>query len=125
MPSRRRACTVAATLGQGDDEALAVLERIYRNVPCGDPTNRNNVMGPLINAAQHDRVLSYIEKGKADGARLVVGGGRPQHFAKGYYIEPTLFTDVDNTMDHCAGRDLRTRSRARVTSDSTHLVAWS
>lgn len=80
------------------DEALAILEPMYRNVPYGDPTDKNNVMGPLINAAQRDRVLSYIEKGKAEGARLVVGGGKATQFATGYYVEPTLFADVDNTM---------------------------
>jgi aldehyde dehydrogenase (NAD+) len=67
-------------------------------VPYGDPTDMNNVMGPLVNAAQRERVLSYIEKGKAEGARLVVGGGKPKQFAKGYYVEPTLFADVDNRM---------------------------
>ncbi len=80
------------------DEALAILEPIYRNVPYGDPTDKNNVMGPLVNAAQRDRVLSYVDKGKAEGARLVVGGGKPKQFAKGYYVEPTLFGDVDNKM---------------------------
>ena len=80
------------------DEAIAILEPIYRNVPYGDPNDANNIMGPLINAAQRERVLAYIEKGKAEGARLVVGGGKPQRFAKGYYVEPTLFADVDNKM---------------------------
>jgi len=80
------------------DEAIAILESIYRNVPYGDPNDANNIMGPLINAAQRERVLAYIEKGKAEGARLVVGGNRPQRFARGYYIEPTLFADVDNKM---------------------------
>jgi aldehyde dehydrogenase (NAD+) len=40
-------------------------------------------------------VLGYIEKGKAEGARLLVGGGRPKHLPKGYFVEPTLFVDVD------------------------------
>ncbi|TKD13041.1 aldehyde dehydrogenase family protein [Polyangium fumosum] len=80
------------------DEAIAILESIYRNVPYGDPTDRKNIMGPMINAAQRERVLAYIEKGKAEGARLVVGGGKPPRFAKGYYVEPTLFADVENTM---------------------------
>jgi aldehyde dehydrogenase (NAD+) len=79
-------------------EAIGILERIYRNIPYGDPTDANNVMGPMISAAQRDRVLAYIEKGKAEGARLVVGGGKATQFAKGYYVQPTLFADVDNTM---------------------------
>ena len=43
-------------------------------------------------------MLGYIEKGVAEGARLVAGGGRPPQFDKGYYVEPTLFADVDNKM---------------------------
>ncbi len=58
------------------------------------------MMGPLISAKQRERVLGYIEKGKAEGATLAVGGGRPSgdEFAKGWWVEPTLFTDVDNAM---------------------------
>jgi aldehyde dehydrogenase (NAD+) len=54
-----------------------------------------NIMGPLVNAKQRERVLGYIEKGKAEGARCLVGGGRPAKLAKGYFVEPTLFVDVD------------------------------
>ena len=49
----------------------------------------------LINARQHQRVLDYIEIGKAEGARLVTGGKRPDHLPRGYYVEPTIFADVD------------------------------
>jgi aldehyde dehydrogenase (NAD+) len=80
------------------DEAVTILEPMFRNISYGDPTDMNNVMGPMINAAQRERVLSYIEKGKAEGARLVVGGNKATQFAKGYYVEPTLFVDVDNNM---------------------------
>ena len=48
-----------------------------------------------MNAKQRERVLGYIEKGKDEGARLVLGGGRPPQFEKGYFVEPTLFADVD------------------------------
>lgn len=67
----------------------------YKNLKYGDPRDPQNHMGPLINAKQRERVLAYIEKGKAEGARLLVGGGRPAHLPKGYYVEPTLFADVD------------------------------
>ena len=46
-------------------------------------------------ARQRERVLAYIEKGKQEGARCLVGGGVPKHLPKGYYVEPTLFADVD------------------------------
>jgi aldehyde dehydrogenase (NAD+) len=77
------------------EEGVALLEKAFQNVPYGDPTNPAHLMGPLINAKQRDRVLGYIEKGRAEGARLLVGGGRPAHLEKGYYVEPTLFVDVD------------------------------
>ena len=55
-------------------------------------------MGPQISAKQRDRVLGYIEKGVAEGATLALGGGRPAHLDKGFFVEPTLFVDVDNSM---------------------------
>ena len=64
-------------------------------VTYGDPWDPANFQGPLISATQRQRVLGYIEKGKAEGARLVCGGGVPAHLPKGYYVEPTLFADVD------------------------------
>jgi aldehyde dehydrogenase (NAD+) len=77
------------------DEGVTMLETAFRNIPYGDPTNPANLMGPLVNARQRERVLGYIEKGRAEGARLLVGGGRPAHLEKGFYVEPTLFVDVD------------------------------
>jgi aldehyde dehydrogenase (NAD+) len=80
------------------DEGIAIIEEGFRNVPYGDPTNPANIQGPQISALQRDRVLAHIEQGKAEGARVVVGGGRPAQFDKGYYVEPTLFADVENSM---------------------------
>jgi aldehyde dehydrogenase (NAD+) len=80
------------------DEGIAIMEPGFRNVPYGDPTDPGNLQGPQISAVQRERVLGYIEKGKAEGARVVVGGGRPAHLEKGFYVEPTLFADVENSM---------------------------
>lgn len=80
------------------DEAIAILEMVYQHIPYGDPTNPEHVTGPVISAKQRDRVLGYIQTGVDEGARLVVGGGRPAHLPKGYFVEPTLFADVDNAM---------------------------
>jgi len=76
-------------------EGVQLLKKAFEAIQYGDPTNVAHIMGPLINARQRDRVLGYIEKGKAEGARLLVGGGRPAHLPKGFYVEPTLFVDVD------------------------------
>jgi aldehyde dehydrogenase (NAD+) len=54
--------------------------------------------GPLVSRRQRERVLGMIEQGKAEGARVAVGGGIPDHLPKGYFVQPTLFVDVDNSM---------------------------
>jgi aldehyde dehydrogenase (NAD+) len=79
-------------------EGVAILTAVMQNIPYGDPRNPGNLMGPQISQLQRTRVLEYIEKGKAEGANLVVGGGRPASQPKGWFVEPTLFIDVDNSM---------------------------
>ena len=77
------------------DEAVEALSAAFRNAKVGPPTDPTVLQGPQVSKKQQDRVLSYIEKGRAEGARLVVGGGRPAHLPRGFYVEPTLFVDVD------------------------------
>jgi len=80
------------------DEAVELLRSYLAGVPSGDPQREDVMMGPLISAKQRDRVLGYIEKGVAEGATLALGGGRPKDLDKGFYVEPTMFVDVENTM---------------------------
>jgi aldehyde dehydrogenase (NAD+) len=80
------------------DEAVEMAAAGLAGVTYGDPTDPANLMGPVVSARQRDRVLGYIEKGQAEGARLVTGGGRPAHLDRGWFVEPTLFADVDNDM---------------------------
>ncbi|GAC1516996.1 MAG: aldehyde dehydrogenase family protein [Acidimicrobiales bacterium] len=80
------------------DEAIALIEPGFKSVTYGDPTDPSIIQGPQISAKQRERVLGYIDKGVAEGARLVLGGGRPKDMPKGYFVEPTLFADVDNSM---------------------------
>lgn len=67
-----------------------------RNIRLGPPLDRETKMGPLISKQQYERVRSYQELGKTE-AKLAVGGGRPRAIEKGYYLEPTIFYDVDNS----------------------------
>jgi aldehyde dehydrogenase (NAD+) len=67
-------------------------------IKIGDPNDPTTQMGPLAMQRQLERVEGYIAKGKAEGAKLACGGKRPAHMPKGYYFEPTLFTDVRNSM---------------------------
>jgi aldehyde dehydrogenase (NAD+) len=80
------------------DEGVERVKRAFEAVKYGDPMDFQNIQGPQINARQRERVLGYIRKGVSEGARLVTGGRRPAHLPKGYYVEPTLFADVDNAM---------------------------
>ena len=79
-------------------EAVEIVAGALASVPYGDPQGMDVLMGPLVSERQMLRVLDYIETGRKEGATLAVGGNRPAHLPKGYFVEPTLFTDVDNTM---------------------------
>lgn len=74
---------------------LAVTEASYRP---GDPLAPETTMGPLVTAEQQKRVLGYIEKGKAEGASLRLGGGVPEGLEQGAFVAPTVFADVTNRM---------------------------
>ncbi len=80
------------------DEGVEILKATLGSVAYGDPQRPDVLMGPVISAKQRERVLGYIEKGVAEGATLALGGGRPADYPKGWFVEPTLFTDVDNSM---------------------------
>ncbi len=66
-----------------------------KKIVLGAPLDRATKMGPLISKEQYDRVRSYQELGKKE-AKISIGGNRPKQFDKGYYVEPTIFYDVDN-----------------------------
>jgi aldehyde dehydrogenase (NAD+) len=79
-------------------EGVEILKSAMAAVTYGDPTDPVNLQGPQVSAKQQARVLAYIQQGIDEGANLVLGGRRPAHLPKGYFVEPTLFTDVDNSM---------------------------
>ena len=72
----------------------ALAEKAGR-IRLGAPLDRETKMGPLVSKEQYERVREYQEVGKRE-AKLLVGGGRPSSFSKGFYVEPTIFADVDN-----------------------------
>jgi aldehyde dehydrogenase (NAD+) len=76
-------------------EWLELADQMMAGATYGDPWDAANLQGPLISAKQRDRVMGYIDKGRSEGATLVRGGSRPAHLPKGYFVEPTLFADVD------------------------------
>ncbi|MGH7314001.1 MAG: aldehyde dehydrogenase family protein [Candidatus Rokuibacteriota bacterium] len=78
------------------DEFMAKLTERVKGLKVGDPMDKATRMGPVVSKPQMDTVLSYIETGKREGARLVAGGGRIG--SKGYFVEPTIFDGVTNQM---------------------------
>jgi acyl-CoA reductase-like NAD-dependent aldehyde dehydrogenase len=78
-----------------DDFVDALSDRFAR-IRVGDPFDPSSEMGPLATARQRARVEGYIQAGVDEGAHLAVGGRRPEHLGRGFYIEPTLFARVDN-----------------------------
>jgi aldehyde dehydrogenase (NAD+) len=77
------------------DRCVELAAEGLASVPVGDPSDPDVFMGPLVSEEQRSRVEGYVEQGKAEGARLVVGGGRRDDLGRGYFFEPTLFADVD------------------------------
>ncbi|TYL44878.1 aldehyde dehydrogenase [Nocardioides sp. BGMRC 2183] len=78
-------------------ELLDALVPIYEGLPVGDPRVEGTVLGPVAAERQRDRVESYIEIGKEEGARIATGGERPA-MDKGWYVQPTIFADVRTDM---------------------------
>ncbi|MBW2241464.1 MAG: aldehyde dehydrogenase family protein [Deltaproteobacteria bacterium] len=77
-------------------DAVEIVKTAFEGWNWGDPTDPSNLQGPQISKRQQQRVLDYIEKGKQEGARCLVGGGKPDR--KGFFVEPTLFVDVEPGM---------------------------
>ena len=67
-----------------------------RKIKLGAPLDRETKMGPLVSKEQYERVRSYQEVGKNE-AKLATGGGRAEKFDKGFYVEPTIFYDLNNS----------------------------
>jgi hypothetical protein len=82
------------------EEAVGIAKKVFESVTV---TNANGGkfgdIGPLASQVQFDKVTGYIKKGIAEGARLVTGGAdRPAGFTEGYFVQPTVFADVNNKM---------------------------
>jgi aldehyde dehydrogenase (NAD+) len=80
-------------------EAIAIARDTAEATKVGDPRTEGTNLGPVASAAQFEKIQRLIEKGIEEGAELVAGGpGRPDGFAKGYFVRPTVFANVTNDM---------------------------
>jgi len=79
-------------------EVVDALAAAVGAMKLGDPLDPGTNVGPVVSARQRDRIVGYLEAGKSAGAKPAIGGGRPKALPKGWYIEPTVFANVDNRM---------------------------
>jgi aldehyde dehydrogenase (NAD+) len=80
------------------DEVVEKLAAAVAAMPVGRSDDAGAMIGPLISERQRERVEGYIKKGVDEGARIVTGGGRPEGLDDGWFVQPTVFADVDNSM---------------------------
>jgi betaine-aldehyde dehydrogenase len=80
------------------DEVVEALVEQVKGMTVGEPLDPATEVGPLVAARQRDRVEGYLRSGQEEGAKVALGGGRPAGFDKGFYVEPTIFVNVDNKM---------------------------
>ena len=90
------ACTRILAPASRYAEISEALQTMVESLVVGDPLDRATQVGPLASSAHRDRVESFIAKGKAEGAQLLTGGGRPKHLDRGWFVSPTVFANVDN-----------------------------
>jgi aldehyde dehydrogenase (NAD+) len=81
------------------DEVVGALSEMVGSMKVGDPSDATTEIGPLVAERQQERVEKYIALGQEEGAKVAVGGsGRPEGTEKGWYVRPTVFANVDNSM---------------------------
>jgi acyl-CoA reductase-like NAD-dependent aldehyde dehydrogenase len=80
------------------DEMVDAFCDVVRGVNVGDPLDLTTDLGPLISSKHRDRVKSYIESGRHDGAKVAIGGDRPSALTTGWFVEPTILANANNTM---------------------------
>ncbi|MEX1157951.1 MAG: aldehyde dehydrogenase family protein [Thermomicrobiales bacterium] len=94
-------CTARTRLFVGQQSYDTFMQELVdqtESYKVGDPQDTATLMGPMISVAQYDRVASYIDIGKGEGAELVFGGSRPSTLDEGHFLQPTIFGQVSNDM---------------------------
>jgi aldehyde dehydrogenase (NAD+) len=93
-----KACTRLLVPAHRHDELLDLVSDVVSSAPLGDPFDPATFFGPLVSLRQRQRVLDYIDIGRAEGATTVVGGRIPRGLEQGFYVEPTVFRNVTSGM---------------------------
>nr|AFK44601.1 unknown [Medicago truncatula] len=79
-------------------EFVSKLVKWAENIKISDPLEKGCRLGPIVSEAQYKKVLNFISTAKSEGATILTGGRRPEHLKKGYFVEPTIVTDVTTSM---------------------------
>ncbi|ORL16004.1 aldehyde dehydrogenase [Prescottella equi] len=99
LPNNGQTCHAGTRILAPRSRYAEVVDAVTETVGAlqiGDPLDRSTQIGPLVSAAQRDRVLGYIDIGRGDGHRVTTGGSAPADQSVGWYVEPTVFEGVDN-----------------------------
>ncbi|KAH7866036.1 hypothetical protein Vadar_014599 [Vaccinium darrowii] len=94
-------CNATSQLLVHESIATEFLDRLVKwckNIKILDPMEEGCRLGPVVSAGQHEKVMKFISTAKSEGATILCGGARPQHLKKGYFVEPTIITDVTTSM---------------------------
>ncbi|KAJ8772933.1 hypothetical protein K2173_028110 [Erythroxylum novogranatense] len=95
-------CSATSRLLLHESIASEFLDRLVqwaKNIKISDPLEEDSKLGPVISKSQYDKILKFISTAKNEGASILLGGSRPKHLEKGYFIEPTILTDVTTSME--------------------------
>jgi betaine-aldehyde dehydrogenase len=90
-------CSATSRLIVQEGIANRLLQRLVaesERISIGDGLDPKTLLGPLVSEGQHRKVMAFISEGVRSGARLLTGGGRPEHLQRGYFLNPTIFSDV-------------------------------
>lgn len=99
FPNNSQTCTTQSRIlvpRSRYDEVIDAIEGFVKAQTVGDPLDPATTIGPMATEKHQQRVLGYIDIARSSDARLVVGGGRPAGLDRGWFVEPTVFADVDN-----------------------------
>lgn len=99
LDNQGQTCSALTRLFVPTDElenTKSALKELYQDVVVGDPSDEKTKVGPMVSESQLETVLEYIEKGKAEGAEVLIGGNKIE--GTGYFVEPTVFVNVTNDM---------------------------
>ena len=105
-------------------EVVEFCTAMAHDAVVGDALDPDTQIGPLVSRRQRERVLGYIKTGLNEGARLTTGGGRPPSLDRGWFVEPTVFADVENHRPSRRKRSSARSSRSRPTRARMRQCAW-